>query len=131
MNNNKGEAKLVLIRGLPGTGKSTMATKMAGYIHYEADMFLEINDVYVYDASKVRAAHDWCLASAKKALEQNKNVVVSNTFVKLWELQRYIDLGFSFEIIEMQERWPNIHSVPEEKIEIMAQGWQNWTVGRT
>jgi predicted kinase len=101
MNANKETGEIVLIRGLPGSGKSTMAAKMNGYLHLEADMFLEINGIYVYDASKVKAAHERCIASARKALEQNKNVVVSNTFVKIWELQRYIDLGLPFKIIEL------------------------------
>lgn len=118
--------EIVLIRGLPGTGKSTLARKMEGYLHLEADMFLEVNGLYVYDKSKVIAAHNWCVDSAKKALEQNKNVVVSNTFVKLWELQRYIDLGFPFKIIEMKERWPNIHGVPEDAISNMAKTWQEF-----
>lgn len=116
--------EIVLIRGLPGSGKSTMARKMEGYIHLEADMFLTVDGVYVYNASIVKDAHDWCVASAKKLLEQGLHVVVSNTFVKTWELQRYIDLGFPFRIIEMQDRWPNIHGVPEDKIEAMARGWQ-------
>lgn len=116
--------EIVLIRGLPGSGKSTMARKMDRHLHLEADMFLEVAGVYVYDPSKVRAAHDWCVASAKNALEQGRNVVVSNTFMRRWELQRYIDLGFPFRIIEAQGRWPNIHGVPEDKIEIMARGWE-------
>lgn len=124
LNSNGLSNKLVLIRGLPGSGKSTLAREMEGYIHFEADMFLEINGVYLFDASKVKDAHDWCVASAKKALEQGLNVVVSNTFVKIWELQRYIDLGFSFKIYELQGKWINIHGVPNDKVEIMARGWQ-------
>jgi adenylylsulfate kinase-like enzyme len=53
--------ELVLIRGLPGTGKSTRAKKMRDHLHLEADMFLMVDGVYVYDQSKVRAAHEQCL----------------------------------------------------------------------
>ena len=118
------ENEIVLIRGLPGTGKTTLAKTMVGYAHFEADMFLEFDGVYVYDPSKIKAAHDWCVASAKFALEQNKNVVVSNTLVKIWEMKRYIDLGFPFRIIELTKRWKNIHGVPEDKIEIMEKNWE-------
>jgi len=116
--------EIVLIRGLPGSGKSTLAKKMEGHVHLEADMFFVVDGLYRYDASKVRAAHDWCVAEAKKTLEGGSNVVVSNTFVKVWELQRYVDLGFPFRVVEMRGLWPNIHGVPEERIQLMTQQWQ-------
>lgn len=121
---NKVMNEIVLIRGLPGSGKSTKARNMKGYVHVEADMYLMVDGSYVYDQSKVRGAHEQCLKLAKDSLEKGSNVVVSNTFVKIWELQPYIDIGFPFRIIEMKNRWANVHGVPQEKIEIMMQGWQ-------
>lgn len=121
---NKVMNEIVLIRGLPGSGKSSKAKFMQGHIHLEADMFLMVDGVYVYDQSKVRGAHEQCLKLAKDNLEKGLNVVVSNTFVKIWELQPYIDLGFTFRIVEMKNRWTNIHEVPQDKIEIMKSGWQ-------
>jgi len=118
-----------MLRGLPGSGKSTLARQMVGYRHFEADMFLEIDGVYRYDAAKVRSAHDWCLASTKKALVEGHDVVVSNTFVKLWELHRYVELGFKFQIFELNLNWPNIHGVSEDKIKIMAEAWQELPSG--
>ena len=128
--NNNHKNEVVIIRGLPGSGKSTLAKSMVDYLHFEADMYLEINGEYVYDASKIKQAHDWCVDSAKNALEKGANVVISNTFVKLWEIQRYIELGFPFKILELQGKWPNIHGVPIEMIDIMASRWEklptNW-----
>ena len=125
--------EIVLIRGLPGSGKSTKAKAMSGYRHLEADQYLEVNGEYVYDASKVKLAHDWCVSTAKESLEQRLNVVVSNTFVRLWEMQRYIDLGFPFRIIEMKDKYQNIHGVPQDKIDLMAISWQElpakWRIG--
>lgn len=48
--------ELLLIRGLPGSGKSTMAKEYAkaGYVHCEADQFFEIDGQYRFDASKLR-----------------------------------------------------------------------------
>lgn len=118
------QQEIILIRGLPGSGKSTIAKQMIGYVHLEADMFLEVGGIYVYDASKVSQAHDWCIASAKTALENGENVVVSNTFVKLWELERYVNLGFPFRIIEANGKWSNIHGVSHDKIEKMKSRWE-------
>jgi predicted kinase len=116
--------EILLIRGLPGSGKSTKAKTIAGYKHLEADQYLEVDGEYVYDASKVKLAHDWCVATASQYLEQGHNVVVSNTFIKIWEMKRYIDLGYPFRILEMKGSFQNIHGVPQEKIDLMASGWQ-------
>ena len=130
LTNNNHKNEVVIIRGLPGSGKSTLAKSMVDYQHFEADMYLEINGEYVYDASKIKQAHEWCVASAKNALEKGANVVISNTFVKLWEIQKYIELGFPYKILELQGKWPNIHGVPIEIIDIMAARWEklptNW-----
>ena len=121
------QPKLVLIRGLPGSGKSTLAKAMDGYVHYEADMFFLVNDKFVYDGTKISQAHDWCVASTKAALHDGKRVVVSNTFSKLWELQRYVELGFPLEIVEAQGNWESIHDVPKDKIEMMKARWEPLT----
>ena len=53
--------ELVLIRGLPGSGKSTIAKELAvtGFEHFEADMFFPVDGVYRYEASRIRHAHTW------------------------------------------------------------------------
>lgn len=116
--------KLVLIRGLPGSGKSTMAKNMNGYVHLEADMFLFVDGAYKYDVKKVPGAHDQCVSKTKEALCAGQSVVVSNTFAQEWELQRYTDLGFTFEIIEAEGKWQNVHGVSDVIIEIMKSRWQ-------
>lgn len=116
--------EIVLIRGLPGSGKSTLAKSMKGYEHFEADMFLLVDGVYIYDASKVKAAHDWCVAKAKESLEKGLSVVISNTFVKVWEMDRYVQFGYPYRFIEMQNRWQNVHGVPQDKIAEMAKRWE-------
>jgi len=87
---------LTLIRGLPGSGKSTVAAGMSessGAIHLESDMYF-INDEgeYIFDPEKLEDAHHWCLEQTRKYLRMGIPVIVSNTFTRCWEMQKYVDL---------------------------------------
>ena len=54
------EKRLILVRGIPGSGKSTFARSLGG-VHYEADMFfLDEMSNYVFDVTKIKDAHSWC-----------------------------------------------------------------------
>ena len=122
------KSELVLIRGLPGSGKSTMARAMLGFVHFEADMHMMINGVYQYDASKVADSHNRCKAQVRKALVAGNNVVVSNTFSRAFEIVDYLaiakELNVSVRVIEATGRWPNVHGVPEDRIEQMRKRWE-------
>jgi predicted kinase len=115
-----------LIRGLPGSGKSTMAKEFAskGFSHYEADMFFEVDGGYKYDASRIREAHNWCQSMARQALAAGKRVVVSNTFTQLREMAPYLSMTKSAKVIEATGKWQNLHGVPAEMLERMAQRWE-------
>lgn len=121
--------KLTLIRGLPGSGKSTYAKKL-GAVHFEADQFFETEAVgYLYNIKLIAAAHDWCYSNTVKKLRDGYDVSVSNTFTKLWELNRYLAIpsllpDVEVEIVEMKTQYGNIHGVPEDKLAQMAARWE-------
>lgn len=113
---------LFLIRGLPGSGKSTYAKKI-GCFHVEADMFHCKDEEYAFDGSRSRLGHNWCQKSALFAMEQGMDVAVSNTFTQKWEIQPYLDFaaktGHKVKIIRMTNEYGTIHSVPAETLQKM------------
>lgn len=128
--------KLVLIRGLPGSGKSTLSADLDGgedindFHHFEADSFFMQNGVYIFDQSKLGAAHKWCQSSTESWLALGESVIVSNTFTTLKELSPYINIARVYNInpivITCTSDFGNVHNVPQEAIERMKARWVSY-----
>jgi len=126
---------LILIRGLPGSGKSTLAKKLITdsshkLIHLEADMFfIDDEGVYLFQPSMLKQAHDWCQKQCRELLKAGQSVVVSNTFVKQWEMKVYRDLAelynATLKIKTCTGQYENIHDVPVLTIKNMKKNWQS------
>lgn len=124
---------ITLVRGLPGSGKSTVAKALSDTYsakHFEADMyFLTAGGDYKFDGSKVQEAHKWCQKMVEWAVCAGYPVVVSNTFTQKWEMQFYIDLaeqyGYTVQVIECKGDFGNIHNVPENVISRMRERWES------
>ena len=124
-------SKLILIRGLPGSGKSTMASKIAvstGALHVEADMWVDYSTPYSPEAAK--RAHAICQSQARNALVCGSSVVVSNTFTQVWEMQPYLDMAKQYraqvEIITATGDYKSIHNVPDDVIQAMRDRWEEY-----
>lgn len=117
-------SKLVLIRGLPGSGKSSMAKTMKGYKHFEADMYFEMQGKYEYDFKQISNAHAWCQMCVRLELERGNDVVVSNTFVTRWELAPYLRMTDNVRVVKATGDYGSEHSVPAETIERMRDNWE-------
>lgn len=100
-------SKLVIMRGVSGSGKSTRAkeiakmTKSAGqsvYICSADDYFIDRSSGrYEFDAKKLGGAHSWCKTKAETAMDLGVDVVIiDNTNTKRWEFQAYIELAEAF-----------------------------------
>ena len=126
---------LFLVRGLPGSGKSTFAKHIWNdYAICEADQYFIDKETseYKFDASKLREAHEWCRNQVEtRMIDHQANpqyypeIVVSNTFTQEWEMQAYLELAKKYGyrvttlIVENRHGNSNIHGVPDDKLEIM------------
>ena len=124
--------KLTIIRGLPGSGKSTKADELMDWktFVYEADQFFMIRGEYRFNPALLGAAHDWCYGNTVSTLHEGSNVIVSNTFTRLWELEKYLAIptllpDVTVNVIEMKTQYGSIHGVPEEKLKQMKDRWQD------
>lgn len=113
---------LVIVRGWPGSGKSTLVKRLfSGMNHVEADQHLYKKDgAYHYTPGRAQKAHEKCRLSVRRLLMNKENVVVSNTMPSAKALHEYLSIaykvGAKVAIIECKGEYQNIHSIPNYKI---------------
>lgn len=113
--------RVVVLRGIPGAGKSTYADQLVskhtgktGGLHINpnnkriiidprykicsADQYFMVGDEYVYDATKIADAHRQCLQEFDVTIwgaGSTPLVIVDNTNISLWEMSPYGFLAHS------------------------------------
>lgn len=115
---------LYIIRGVSGSGKTTLAQKMAAEKHclyFEADMwFMRGDGEYIFDVKELPRAHNWCFGEVAAELHNGRDVIVSNTFTRLWEFRNYIDFaidkGAKIRVITCRGEYQNVHGLTEDMV---------------
>jgi len=132
---------LTLVRGLPGSGKSTYAERYCKVhkptpVHLEADMYFLKDGVYTFNPKLLVKAHQWVLAEAERALCDGQSVIVSNTFTRKWEMLGLMNLAsdggtpvevrtlFDAGLTDEQLAERCVHSVPVATIRAMRERWE-------
>lgn len=120
---------LYIIRGMPGTGKSTLAHKLTDTV-FEADQYFETPSGYVFEPVKLPDAHAQCQFGVHGAMERGVEVIaVSNTFSQKWEYAPYLLFARShgYRVVELTmtgSSYGSVHNVPEETLQKMRNRWE-------
>lgn len=99
------------MRSPTGGGKSTTAAKLAPKENiFETDNYWYKGGKYVFDATKLGAAHQWNKDQVDKAMQEEKSpIVVANTNITEWEYKPYVSLakshGYTVEFKFPESPW--------------------------
>lgn len=128
--------KVIILRGLPGSGKSTKAKTFGGVV-VSADHYFEKTGTYIFDRTKLGSAHGECRSAFEKHITNGEPIiVVDNTNVTKREYLPYakyaVDHGYEIEIVslfsggcsQLQLSERNTHNVPLSTIQRMWEKYQ-------
>jgi len=108
-------SKFIVMRGLPGSGKSWLAKQLVedGEIFSADDYFNQEGQDYAWEGWKVPLAHKWNHQRISEAIDNNVTpIVVDNTNVSLKDLRSLAPMirqaqekGYTVELREPQTDW--------------------------
>jgi len=119
------EKTLIIVRGLPGSGKSTVAELLGDYICTADDYHMK-NGKYEWKREKVAFAHLKCQQKVNDGMKKGiERIIVANTSTTEKEMAPYYILAGMFKykvfsiIVENRHNGVNTHNVPETTLDAM------------
>jgi predicted kinase len=129
------DQNLILLRGLPGAGKTAFAALISENGKYPFfsvdDYFTDESGNYNFIFSENHIAYSQCLLHTEQAINEGKNkIIVHNTFTMEWELSPYFLLAKKYNCklfvltVEHYHEGQNTHEVKIEQLHKMAEKYQ-------
>ena len=141
--------RVIIVRGLPSAGKSTLSNKLLKEFQednhdklsdiYSTDDYFIHNGEYKFDGRQLTQAHDWNRSRFERAIRNDYDlIVVDNTNTQFWEVVAYVSValnaGYTVEFCEPDTPWAtnldelferNTHKVPYDAIQKMLGRWES------
>ncbi len=138
--NNPLGSRVIILRGLPGSGKShlTKSCSERSIAICSADSYFDEAGSYKFIPSLLPKAHSQCYDSFLQALIDGKEVVIiDNTNSMMWEYRNYIYLcqlfGIKCNVLEIPHPDPhiidtycsrNLHGLDISSVKVFADRWE-------
>jgi predicted kinase len=130
---------IVIMQGAQGSGKSHMAailrrlmglhTVIISTDHYFTDM---ATGAYNFDPSKLGQYHKFTQEWCQRLLDSGRDIIVDNCNSCQWEAKPYVAMavaaGYSIEFVRCDGRYPNVHGVPDDKVQMVRDRMETLTV---
>lgn len=129
------EKTLILLRGLPGSGKSELARLLAltsgFFVCSIDDYFMDESGNYVFDYKRNHLAYEACQKKTESAMQNSSlRILLDHTFKLDWEMSPYYELAkkYGYKVhtctLENRHNGENIHGISDDQLRKMAKGFK-------